>query len=173
MPLRRIKPKDNEGRLGTPNWNLRPDGIGLERKIHLKPDPAIIVYDGNCRFCIRQMRWIQARDSRQVFEFVPSNSDGLFDRFPCLREQNLNSGLRVILSPDEVAAGSDAVHAIARRLPRWRYLAWIYNIPGTKPLWQAAYAWIAARRYRWAQRCDDSCSAPENSAAKASGQSQP
>jgi predicted DCC family thiol-disulfide oxidoreductase YuxK len=117
----------------------------------------VIVFDGSCRFCQNQMRWIRQRDKAGRFEFVPSQTENLTQRFPVLAGQDMATGLRVILPDGSAHSGADAVYAIARRLPRWRWPALIYPLPGLRSLFRALYGWIAARRYRLAGRCDDAC----------------
>lgn len=117
-----------------------------------------LVYDGGCRFCIRQMNWIRGRDRAGVFEFVPSLSPDLHSRFPKLASEDLSSGLRAIDGQGAITVGADAVYQIALRLPYWRRWAWLYRVPGLTGLWRWIYACIAARRYSLAGRCDESCS---------------
>lgn len=122
---------------------------------------VVIVYDGACRFCQSQIGWIQKRDRAGAFEFMPSATLDLSQRFPQLARHDLNSGLRAILPGGRVAVGADGVYEIARRLPRWRRAAWLYRVPGLGPMWRWIYAWIAKRRYQLAGRCDEtSCPIP-------------
>ena len=116
-----------------------------------------LVYDGSCQFCIRQMSWIRRHDRAGVFEFVPSQTPDLHSRFPKLASEDLSSGLRAIDAEGAIAVGADAVYQIASRLPYWRRLAWLYRLPVITGLCRWAYAWIAARRYSLAGRCDESC----------------
>jgi len=118
-----------------------------------------IVYDGQCRFCQRQMAWITRRDRGGAFEFIPSQTPGLLERFPTLAGEDFNTGLRVVLPDSDLRKGADAVYEIARRLPRWRRIAWVYRLPGVRQLSRVIYGWIAARRYTLAGRCDQSCAA--------------
>jgi predicted DCC family thiol-disulfide oxidoreductase YuxK len=120
-----------------------------------------IVYDGACRFCSSQVAWVQERDRSGAVEFVSSTTPDLLRHFPQLAGHDLNSGLRAILPDGRIAIGADGVYEIALRLPGWRRAAWLYRVPGLGPLWRRLYAWIAARRYRLAGRCDNiSCPVP-------------
>ncbi|TWT44238.1 hypothetical protein RAS1_06480 [Phycisphaerae bacterium RAS1] len=116
---------------------------------------CVLVYDGACGFCRRQVAWIAARDRSQLFEFTPRQSPGLDERFPALREGDFDTGLRLILPDGRIRVGADGVYEIARRLPRWRRLAWLYHVPGLRAVARALYAWIARNRHRFARRCDD------------------
>ena len=127
-------------------WLERRRGIvttGYERS----KSACIIVYDGECPFCQKQMAWVRARDPQEQFEFVPSQTPDLTKRFPALEGEDLDSGLRLLQVDGSVLSSADAVYEIARRLPRWRWLAWLYRVPGLRALARSFYRWIAAHRH--------------------------
>lgn len=115
----------------------------------------IVVYDGDCPFCRRQVARIERRDRWRRFELAPRQTPGLMERFPKLAEGDFNTGMRVVLPDGRIAVGADAVYEIARRLPRWRWLAWLYVLPPIRWLAQRIYAWIAANRMRLGRSSDD------------------
>lgn len=119
------------------------------------PQPPVIVYDGDCAFCRSQIARIRRSDRQGRFEYVPRQTPGLIERFPALERMDLNSGLRVITPDSTIHVGPDAVYVIARRLPRWRWAAWLYRVPVLHTLLRGAYAWVASRRYSLNARCDD------------------
>lgn len=120
-----------------------------------------IVYDGECAFCLRQVERVRAKDIHGLFECVPQQAPGLFDRFPALAEADLDSGMRLIQPDGQIHVGPDAVYEIARRLPSWRRLAWLYRLPLLHRVFVAGYAWIAANRYRLAGKCREGrCALP-------------
>ena len=114
----------------------------------------VVVYDGECPFCRRQVSRMQARDPDQAFEYVPRQLPGLEERFPCLAEGDFNTGMRLIHPDGSVRVGADAVYEIARRLTGWKRWAWLYRVPGLGLLFRAAYAWIARNRYRLGKPCE-------------------
>jgi predicted DCC family thiol-disulfide oxidoreductase YuxK len=125
------------------------------------PGRPAIVYDGQCPFCLRQVERIQSRDRAGLFEYIPRQAAGLEDRFPQLRQGDFNTGMRLVHTDGSVSVGADAVYQIARRLPGWRTMAWLYRVPGLRLLFRAAYAWIARNRYRLAGSCEDeACQTP-------------
>lgn len=105
-----------------------------------------VVYDGRCAYCRKQVAWIQARDAARRFSFISSHETNVTERFPALQRHDLSTGLRVVAPSGRVYVGADAVHAIAARLPRWRWVAWLYLVPGIRQLARMQYARIAARR---------------------------
>jgi predicted DCC family thiol-disulfide oxidoreductase YuxK len=114
----------------------------------------VVVFDGECPYCRKQVRRIQAWAAPGAFEYVARQTPGIEERFPRLRESTFSSGMRLIEPDGAIHVGADAVYQIARRLNGWRYLAWFYRIPGLRGLCRAAYGWIAANRYRLARDCD-------------------
>jgi len=117
-------------------------------------EKSVVVYDGECAFCRGQIARIRRWDRLGLFEYLPRQTPGITDRFPALAHQDFNTGMRLILPDQTIRVGADAVHEIARRLPRWRWLAWLYRIPGLHALARAAYAWVAAHRQSLGPRCD-------------------
>ena len=119
----------------------------------------VLIYDGECPFCLKQIERIKRRDTEASFEYVPRQTPGLDERFPRLAEGDFDSGMRLIQPDGIIHVGADAVYHIARRLPGWRRLAWLYRLPGLHGLARLAYGWVAAhRRSLEPARTDDSCS---------------
>lgn len=117
-------------------------------------DHPVVVYDGACGFCRRQVEKMKGRDQSGFFEYVPRQAEGLEQRFPQLADGDFNSGMRLVHSDGAVSVGADAVYHIARRLNGWKRLAWLYRLPVLRALFRAGYGWIAANRYRLARKCD-------------------
>ncbi len=113
----------------------------------------VVVYDGECSFCLRQIERIKRRDRCSQFEYVPRQSPELDERFPRLADDDFNSGMRLITPGGEILVGADALYHIARRLPIWGNIAWLYRLPGLNTLARLAYRWIAANRYRLGRAC--------------------
>ncbi|MBY0357217.1 MAG: DUF393 domain-containing protein [Candidatus Obscuribacterales bacterium] len=112
-----------------------------------------IVYDGSCRFCLAQIERIKSWDQYKLFAYLPRQDPSLASRFPFLSEMNLEEGMRLVTSDNSVYVGADAVYQIARRLPRARFIAWLYLLPICKQIAQLAYALIAANRQRLGKTC--------------------
>jgi predicted DCC family thiol-disulfide oxidoreductase YuxK len=133
----------------------RADSV-IER--HTKP---IVVYDGECAFCRRQIARIRRQDRADVFEYTPRQTPGLDEAFPELARGDFNTGMRLIMPTGRIYVGADAVYRIVRQLPVWRRVAWLYHVPGLHAAARAAYAFIAARRQRLGRDCvDETCAVP-------------
>lgn len=129
-------------------------------------DGLTIVYDGECPFCVRQIERIRGWDRAGRFAYVPRQSEGLAERFPQLACEDFSSGLRAVRADGSVAVGAEAVYEIARRLPRWRWVAWVYRVPVVRGVCDRAYGWVAARRERSRAVCP-----PQGCASGAEGES--
>lgn len=116
---------------------------------------SVVVYDGECAFCLRQISRIRRKDTHGRFAFVSKQTPGIEDRFPQLAQSDFNTGMRLIAPDGRIFVGADAVYHIARDLPFLRRVAWLYRVPGLQKLARWAYAWVAARRYRLAKTCED------------------
>lgn len=122
--------------------------------------PAV-VYDGACGFCRRQVERIRRQDRHDQFEYLPRDAPELPRRFPQLEGMDFNKGMRLVDADGRVFVGADAAHAIARRLPFWRRIAWLYRVPGIHAAARGIYGWIAANRRRLGGRCEtDACDRP-------------
>lgn len=121
------------------------------------PDRPVVVYDGECPFCLRQVEKMKRRDPDRVFEYVPRKAEGLERRFPRLAEGDFNTGMRLVHTDGSISVGADAVYQIARRLRGWKNLAWLYRVPLLHLFFRRAYAWVAKNRQRLARDCGGSC----------------
>lgn len=132
-------------------------GVDASAPASRSPRPTL-VYDGDCAFCRAQIARIQRLDPGDSFAYMPSQAPDLLARFPMLAGSEMSSGLRFVSPEGAVRVGADAVYEIARRLPGWRWLAWLYRVPGLHALARGVYAWIAARRHALRGACpDDTC----------------
>ncbi len=124
------------------------------------PGKSTVVYDGQCSLCRRWVTRIARRDRNDAFEFVARQTKGLTMRFPRLVEGDFNTGMRLITPDNTIHVGADAAYQIARHLRYWRWIAWLYHVPGIHSLTRALYAHIAANRQSQGGRCDDGTCKP-------------
>ncbi|MEN9937451.1 MAG: hypothetical protein RLZZ387_4030 [Chloroflexota bacterium] len=110
---------------------------------------AIILFDGVCNLCQWSVRFIIARDPREVFRFASLQSHAG-------RELLAAHGLPTPTAPESVVlvqsgkayVESEAALRIARRLrPPWSLLYALIVAP--RPLRDAIYRFVARNRYRW------------------------
>ena len=115
----------------------------------------VVVYDGQCSFCLKQVERMRRLDTAGVFEYLPRQADGLEQRFPKLAEGDFDTGIRLVHTDGSISVGADAVYHIACRLRGTKYLAWLYRVPVLNWVFGVGYAWVAKHRYKLAKECDD------------------
>jgi predicted DCC family thiol-disulfide oxidoreductase YuxK len=100
-----------------------------------------VFYDGQCSFCRGLVRRFGPRLERSGFEFVTLQSqlgttiaaDGLDE-------------MKVTKANGAVLGGAAAVAYLARYVWWAKPLAWAWLIPPLRPLFRAAYRWVARHR---------------------------
>ena len=132
-----------------------------------KPDRDTVIYDGRCRFCQGQIATLRRLDPGGRLTFVSLHDPAVGRDFPELSPDDLLSRMYVVDTRGRAHGGADAVRYLSRRLPLLWPLALPLHVPGSLPLWQRLYAWVARHRYRIGGRsesavsCDDgSCRLP-------------
>lgn len=126
----------------------------------------IVVYDGECGFCHAQVQRLKRRDVDSRFQYVPRHEPWLEEEYPELVEHDFDTGMRLIKPDGTIHAAADAVYEVARQLPRWRWIAWLYRVPGIKQICRSIYEWIAARRHRFSGSCEVDPAQPRDSQDK-------
>ncbi len=109
-------------------------------------EKPIVIYDGECRFCIWSVRRIQKTDKRDQFDYLPRQTPNIEDHFPKLASSDFNTGMRLVMGKDDIYVGADAVYQIYRRLSPFYVFAWLYRVPVLHFIFRAGYALVA--RYR-------------------------
>lgn len=111
----------------------------------------LFLYDGWCGVCARAVAWLRGQDREQRIAFLPSQTPGLAERAGLTRAE-LNLAAWVIDRDGRQLSGAAAVNRGLIELPRWRWLAPLYNLPVAGPLEDAAYRLFARHRgrfHRW------------------------
>jgi predicted DCC family thiol-disulfide oxidoreductase YuxK len=121
-------------------------------------DHPIILFDGVCNLCSASVQFICRRDPAGRFRFASLQSSAArqtLSRFPTAPR---DISTIAWVQGDKLLIKSDAVLEIVRRLKMpWSLLYSLKIVP--RPLRDAAYDFIASRRYRWFGRTG-SCMVP-------------
>jgi len=110
----------------------------------LKASPTLI-YDGDCGLCQQAVDMLRRWDREHVLRFVPFQNEAAVASFG-IGLPAVAAAMHLILPDGSVYAGADAVPELLRLLPRRRWFAPLFRIPGVLPLARRIYARIAARR---------------------------
>lgn len=124
----------------------------------LKPDEAVVLFDGVCNLCNSSVNFIIDRDPKGYFKFASLQSDEA--------QRYLGDGGStasplasiVLVEGGRYYRRSTAALRIARRLNGgWPLLYGLIGIPA--PIRDAVYEWIARNRYTWFGK-EDACRIP-------------
>lgn len=120
--------------------------------------PAIVIFDGECAFCDRSVKWIIAHDHRGRIRFAARQSDvgqALLARHG-LPAEGVES--MIVIEAGRVSTHSTGVLRIARLLP-WPWKIGAMGLVVPRFIRDAAYRFFAKRRYKLAGKVQ-ACSLP-------------
>jgi len=120
-----------------------------------RPSSDIVIYDGHCKFCQRQVRRVNWFDCQQRLSYLSLHDPEVARRWPDLTHEQLMKEMYVIDAHGNRHAGADSLRYLSRRLRRLWWVMPLLHIPGTMGLWRWLYRLVAERRYRIAGRIDD------------------
>ncbi len=120
-----------------------------------RPEAAVVIYDGHCKFCSAQVRRLARWDHRGHLAFLSFHEEQFANRYPDLSHDDLMREMHVVDQAGNVYRGAVAFRWLTRRLPRLWLIAPLLHVPLSLPIWQWLYRQIAKRRYRLGRT--DSC----------------
>ena len=112
---------------------------------------AVLIYDGECSMCRGSALWLLRRaeaGGARDLEILPCRSPVRRQRFPSISDETCMQAMQLVLPDGRVLAGADAAPEILRRIPRWRWVARVLDLPGAGIVAGRAYRWIADNRMR-------------------------
>ena len=117
------------------------------------PDRDVVIFDGDCKFCLKQVRRLKWADGKaNRLSFVSLHDPFVAEHYPELTHQQMMEEMYVIDTAGNRYSGAKAFRYLTRKLPVYWILAPILHIPFTLPLWQLGYRIVASHRYRIAGR---------------------
>ena len=122
------------------------------------PASDVVIFDGQCGFCRRQVSRLAAWDGGDRLAFLPLDDPLVAERYPDLSREQLLEQMYLVDRQGRRHGGADAFRYLTRRLPRLWWLAPLMHVPFSLPLWRWCYRQVAKRRYRLSQTgqaCDD------------------
>lgn len=123
--------------------------------IYDHPDADVVIFDGNCKFCIQQVSRLKAFDGKNRLAFVSLHDPEVARRYPDLTHEMLMDQMYVVDPKGNRYGGAQALRYLSRRLPRLWWVAPFLHVPFTLPLLQWGYKKVAERRYRLMGKTED------------------
>ena len=102
---------------------------------HNWPDTDVVIYDGQCSFCTKQVTKLHRWDGKNRLSFISLHDDFVAEHYPDLSHDEMMQAMYLVDQKGRRHRGLP-LRVISRRLPRLWPLA--LHIPPTLPLWQWA-----------------------------------
>ncbi|MBI4558350.1 MAG: DUF393 domain-containing protein [Candidatus Hydrogenedentes bacterium] len=106
-----------------------------------------LIYDAGCPLCTKAADWVRRSVPPRVVELVPCQDTERARRFPGISEAQCLEAMQLVLEDGRVLAGEEALPHLLRMMPRWRWVAAAFRIPGVAYFSPSVYRWIAKHRY--------------------------
>ena len=113
-----------------------------------RPDTDVVIFDGNCRLCTRQIAKLPWWDCQHRLSYLSLHDPRVQERFPAWPHERLITEMAVVDRAGKTYWGPAAVRYLARRLRRLWWVTPVLFFPGSMWLWRPLYRWIARNRYR-------------------------
>jgi predicted DCC family thiol-disulfide oxidoreductase YuxK len=119
------------------------------------PPRDTVLYDGHCRFCRSQIALLRRCDPTGRLAFTSLHDPSVAGDFPEIPPESLEQQMYVVDRHGRARGGAAAVRYLSRRLVLLWPLAVPLHVPGSMPLWNWLYAFVARRRMLIAGSCQD------------------
>ena len=121
------------------------------------PEADVVIFDGQCRFCLSQAQRLARWDKRRRLAFLSLHDPEVRRRWPQLSHQQLMEQMYVAASDGPLRGGAAALRYLSRQIPRLWALWPLLHLPASLPFWQFVYRTVAQRRYRFSRyvACDE------------------
>jgi predicted DCC family thiol-disulfide oxidoreductase YuxK len=119
------------------------------------PQADIVIYDGDCQFCCRQVERLNWLDRGGRLAFLSLHDPAVARLLPELSHDELLQEMLVLPAsgggrqPRLRYGGAAAARYLSRRLPLLWWLAPLLHVPGSLAFWNWGYQLVARNRYRW------------------------
>ena len=118
------------------------------------PDRDVVIFDGDCNFCRKQVRRLQGWAPGRL-DFISLHDPRVATLYPDLEHDALMKEMYLIDGSGNRYAGANAVKYLSRKAPRLWIFAPLFHIPFSMPFWNWCYSLVAKYRYRIAGRSSD------------------
>jgi predicted DCC family thiol-disulfide oxidoreductase YuxK len=104
-----------------------------------------VLYDGDCAFCTRWLKFWAPALRRRAFEIDTLQSDWTAEALRIPRDEILND-IRLLTAKGATYAGADVYLFVAKRIWWACPFGILFSLPGFNRLIWAGYRWFAANR---------------------------
>ena len=107
-------------------------------------DKSILIYDGECSFCIRWVARLKRLTKDQV-DYLPSEK--AYEKFTQISTDEYERSVQFVDLVGNIFEGAEAVFRVLACVPRFTWPLWVYyNIPGFALILEWGYRIISKNR---------------------------
>ena len=121
-----------------------------------------IIYDGQCRFCVRSLKVVRALDARRALRFHDAHVPETFERFPEMRGVDVEDAMYAFVEGETPQRGFFAFRRLLWSSPLMWPLIPVFYFPGASLIGPRVYAWVAHHRKNFGC-ASDFCALPATS----------
>lgn len=107
-----------------------------------------LIYDGECRFCLRCVDLLRRWDRAGRIRAVPLQDRAALAQLPPIPLASLEAAMHLVGPDGSVRASAAAAPAILRLLPGGALLAALFRVPGVPAVAERVYRAVARNRHR-------------------------
>lgn len=107
-----------------------------------------LIYDGECRFCVRCVDLLRRWDRAGRVRVVPLQDRAALGQLPPIPMASLEAAMHLVGPDGSTLAGAAAAPAILRLLPGGALAAALFRVPGVPAVAEQVYVAVARNRHR-------------------------
>ena len=122
-------------------------------------DPIVVLYDGECPFCVFQMKLLTWLDWLNQLRLAPLTDPVAQEKAPHLTREQLLEAMHCITPDGKIFRGARCIRHLGMKLPILLPIGLILYIPGIIWVAEKIYMLISANRYHISKLfgCKDAC----------------
>lgn len=142
---------------------MRADPLVVEKTVADPPSPTdrpdadVVLYDGRCVFCRRQVERLRWWDRHGRLAYLSLHDPAVAERYPDISRERLLEEMCLVDPQGRRYWGAEAVRRLTVRLRRLWWLAPLTHFPGFLLVARPLYGWVSRNRYLISGRTDEEC----------------
>lgn len=122
-------------------------------------DPIVVLYDGECPFCVFQMKLLTWMDWLNQLRLAPLTDPVAQEKAPHLTREELLEAMHCVTPDGKIFRGARCIRHLGMKLPILLPIGLFLYIPGVIQVAEKIYMLISANRYHISKLfgCKDAC----------------
>lgn len=118
----------------------------MNLKLQNPPTLPVLIYDGDCTFCIFWVEHIRIKTGERV-EYIPFQNADILRRYPELSPDELAKSLHFLETDGQISIGAEAVFSVRYHIAQRGVWLWLYrHLPGARFVCEAVYRTVVRNR---------------------------